>query len=377
MSYNDLDYPRSPRDTRDDPALMEYDEQPARAITTPSPPSDHQSHQTQPEQNQHHQRTDSRSNNHNNGNHQRARSDRYDDRYLPRRAPAPIAEPMHAARFDNNRRAPPQPRGDRDWHSAPSRDGEGSSGARKQGGPLKAGANPVLGVFGLSIRTKEADLEHEFARHGEVEKVVIVYDQRASPSPAKRNFSSKTDRSRGFGFITMRTTEDAQECVDKLNGQMLHGREMRVDFSATQKPHNPTPGEYMGAKRPLRQFLVTNSVQLKNGWNLLGATFGMMTGRTIDTMTGTMIAAPVIGVVGAGKMGGTSGTGGAGTTTTRTAAEVGETTMSVTDADRQADAPQPQKTPLNLAVPLAPLPPVSRGASVLEETKQGRQPVNI
>jgi transformer-2 protein len=58
----------------------------------------------------------------------------------------------------------------------------------------------------------------------------------------------------------MRTTEDAQECVDKLNGQMLHGREMRVDFSATQKPHNPTPGEYMGAKRPLRQFLVTHSV---------------------------------------------------------------------------------------------------------------------
>lgn len=36
----------------------------------------------------------------------------------------------------------------------------------------------VLGVFGLSIRTRERDLEDEFSRSGTVEKVVIVYDQR-------------------------------------------------------------------------------------------------------------------------------------------------------------------------------------------------------
>jgi transformer-2 protein len=44
----------------------------------------------------------------------------------------------------------------------------------------KAEPNNVLGVFGLSIRTRERDLEEEFARHGEVDKVVIVYDQRVS-----------------------------------------------------------------------------------------------------------------------------------------------------------------------------------------------------
>lgn len=36
----------------------------------------------------------------------------------------------------------------------------------------------VLGVFGLSIRTQERDLEDEFGRFGRVEKVTIVYDQR-------------------------------------------------------------------------------------------------------------------------------------------------------------------------------------------------------
>ena len=31
--------------------------------------------------------------------------------------------------------------------------------------------------------------------------------------------------------------------------QDLHGRKLRVDFSATTRPHNPTPGEYRGNKR--------------------------------------------------------------------------------------------------------------------------------
>ena len=39
----------------------------------------------------------------------------------------------------------------------------------------------VLGVFGLSIRTQERDLDEEFSRFGRVEKVTIVYDQRVGP----------------------------------------------------------------------------------------------------------------------------------------------------------------------------------------------------
>lgn len=42
----------------------------------------------------------------------------------------------------------------------------------------------ILGVFGLSVRTGERDLQDEFSRHGEVEKIVIVYDQRVSKQRA-------------------------------------------------------------------------------------------------------------------------------------------------------------------------------------------------
>lgn len=50
--------------------------------------------------------------------------------------------------------------------------------ARPRHAPQAAEPTNVLGVFGLSIRTRERDLEDEFQRYGDVEKVVIVYDQR-------------------------------------------------------------------------------------------------------------------------------------------------------------------------------------------------------
>ncbi|KAI0047282.1 RNA-binding domain-containing protein, partial [Auriscalpium vulgare] len=95
----------------------------------------------------------------------------------------------------------------------------------------------VLGVFGLSIRTTERDLDDEFGKFGRVEKVTIVYDQRQS------------DRSRGFGFIKMSTVEEATRCIAELNGLDLNGRRIRVDYSVTDRPHAPTPGEYMGHRR--------------------------------------------------------------------------------------------------------------------------------
>ncbi|KAH9843734.1 uncharacterized protein C8Q71DRAFT_11906 [Rhodofomes roseus] len=104
--------------------------------------------------------------------------------------------------------------------------------------PAKQAPNPsnVLGVFGLSIRTTERDLDEEFSRFGRVEKVVIVYDQRS-------------DRSRGFGFISMSAVDEATRCIKELNGVELNGRRIRVDYSVTDRPHAPTPGEYMGHRR--------------------------------------------------------------------------------------------------------------------------------
>ncbi|KAH8113292.1 RNA-binding domain-containing protein [Phellopilus nigrolimitatus] len=107
---------------------------------------------------------------------------------------------------------------------------------RPKHAPQSPNPTNVLGVFGLSIRTTERDLDDEFSRFGRVEKVTIVYDQRS-------------DRSRGFGFIKLATVEDATRCIQELNGVDLNGRHIRVDYSVTDRPHAATPGEYMGHRR--------------------------------------------------------------------------------------------------------------------------------
>ncbi|GAA6042447.1 hypothetical protein JCM8097_008457 [Rhodosporidiobolus ruineniae] len=135
----------------------------------------------------------------------------------------------------------------REDRRSPPRDDRRDGGSSRYPAPAKPGNAPaaepsnVLGVFGLSIRTQERDLDDEFSRSGRVEKVVIVYDQRSG-------------RSRGFGFITMASVEDAERAIADLNGIDLHGRRLRVDFSATKRPHDPTPGEYRGPRRPEDDF---------------------------------------------------------------------------------------------------------------------------
>eukprot|EP00794_Sanderia_malayensis_P003207 gene3207-3683_t len=85
-----------------------------------------------------------------------------------------------------------------------------------------------LGIFGLSLYTTEREVKEMCDRYGEVESCQIVYDH-------------ATGRSRGFAFVYFRDEESAVEAKERLNGQELDGRRIRVDFSITQRAHTPTP----------------------------------------------------------------------------------------------------------------------------------------
>ncbi|XP_058058325.1 nucleolin-like [Anopheles bellator] len=83
--------------------------------------------------------------------------------------------------------------------------------------------NRCLGIFGMSPETTENTLMKLFSRYGQVKDIKLIYD-------------GKTNVSRGYSFIYFKHAGDAKRAQRKLNGTMLDGRKVRVDFSRS-KPH--------------------------------------------------------------------------------------------------------------------------------------------
>ncbi|KAK6143133.1 hypothetical protein DH2020_023481 [Rehmannia glutinosa] len=65
------------------------------------------------------------------------------------------------------------------------------------------------------------ELQKIVEEHGAVEKAEVMYDKYSG-------------RSRRFAFVTMKTVEDANAAVEKLNGTEVGGREIKVNI--TEKP---------------------------------------------------------------------------------------------------------------------------------------------
>ena len=80
-----------------------------------------------------------------------------------------------------------------------------------------------LYVGNLNFATTENQLEELFLQYGEVVSVKIITDR-------------ETDRSRGFGFVEMGSSESAEQAVNALNNQEFDGRSLRVNEAHDRKP---------------------------------------------------------------------------------------------------------------------------------------------
>ncbi|XP_016455539.1 uncharacterized protein LOC107779600 [Nicotiana tabacum] len=92
-----------------------------------------------------------------------------------------------------------------------------------------------LYVTGLSTRVKERDVEKHFSAEGKVEDVHLVVDP-------------WTRESRGFGFVTMSSVEEADRCIKYLNRSVLEGRVITVEKARRRRGRTPTPGKYLGLR---------------------------------------------------------------------------------------------------------------------------------
>src|SRR5438477_5426638 len=73
-----------------------------------------------------------------------------------------------------------------------------------------------LYVGNLNYGVTDADLEAMFAAHGTVESAQVIIDR-------------DTGRSKGFGFVEMKTEQEAQAAIAAMNGKESDGRALTVN----------------------------------------------------------------------------------------------------------------------------------------------------
>jgi RNA recognition motif-containing protein len=76
------------------------------------------------------------------------------------------------------------------------------------------GKKLYVGNLGYSV--SDSDLQQLFEAHGTVESAQVIMDR-------------DTGRSKGFGFVEMKTEQEAQTAIAALNGQEVGGRSLTVN----------------------------------------------------------------------------------------------------------------------------------------------------
>ncbi|XP_051117099.1 glycine-rich RNA-binding protein 3, mitochondrial-like [Andrographis paniculata] len=95
-----------------------------------------------------------------------------------------------------------------------------------------------LFIGGLSWNTDDSSLREAFDKYGQVTEAKVIVDR-------------ESGRSRGFGFVTYTSVEEASAAIQALHQQELDGRNIRVDYAneRTRGPPGGGGGGYGGGYR--------------------------------------------------------------------------------------------------------------------------------
>ncbi|MGB9005102.1 MAG: RNA-binding protein [Candidatus Aminicenantales bacterium] len=90
-------------------------------------------------------------------------------------------------------------------------------------------------VGNLSFNVTEADLKEAFGAFGTVQTASIIKDKYSGES-------------RGFGFVEISNSEEAQKAIAAMNGKELKGRALKVNEAKPQSDR-PRSGGFGGGRR--------------------------------------------------------------------------------------------------------------------------------
>ncbi len=95
--------------------------------------------------------------------------------------------------------------------------------------------NKKLYVGNLPYTFDDQSLQSEFSQFGQVESARVITDR-------------ETGRSKGFGFVEMSSEDEANNAIDKLNGQSVGGRNITVSVAKPQAPREGGRGGFGGGR---------------------------------------------------------------------------------------------------------------------------------
>ena len=93
-----------------------------------------------------------------------------------------------------------------------------------------------LYVGGLPYSVTDTQLEEIFSPHGSVESARVITDR-------------MTGRSRGFGFVEMSSSDEAEASINALNGSDLEGRTLTVNEAKERTQRGGDGGRNSGRGR--------------------------------------------------------------------------------------------------------------------------------
>ncbi len=80
-------------------------------------------------------------------------------------------------------------------------------------------------VGNLNFKTTQQDLEDMFGEFGPVKSVRIITDR-------------DSGRSKGFAFVEMESSEDAEKAIEAINGKDIGGRTLKVNEARPREENN-------------------------------------------------------------------------------------------------------------------------------------------
>ncbi len=93
-----------------------------------------------------------------------------------------------------------------------------------------------LFVGNLSYSIQDSDLQEQFSSFGHVQSAKVIIER-------------ETGRSKGFGFVEMSSSQEAEAAVRGLNGKSLGGRDVNVNIARPMESRPPRSGGYGDARR--------------------------------------------------------------------------------------------------------------------------------